>query len=400
MDKVIRSSQEASRNSGHPSPETRMDGSVSQSSVPSETGRTADFQAAPVPDRPQVSWTAGEERPVDVAKSAARTTHQPALESKLQPGPAEPNVVRHHPTGTGEANGTKAEPSARLETEPGAMPAQPQAEHRHEPARPTLQVEPERVVSVDPQASRKAQVSVSAAQDQPEAYGEEVVQLRSGDTPQTPEREAGRFSQPLDSEQDATPKPEGQRIQEVREPVSARPTQAVQSPSSPRPSQLTGNEPVQQRGPGPEVLQETHRVTDQLVRGARLLSRDGTTQVTLRLDPPELGEVTIRLATVNDTVTGEIAVGNREAYQVVRGNLADLTESLVNQGVRVDQIEVSIDQRGSAGADREPASPSSRDASDRKAEEDSDNSRQRRDPWEESRQRGSTPQDGGVDFTA
>ena len=54
---------------------------------------------------------------------------------------------------------------------------------------------------------------------------------------------------------------------------------------------------------------EESKVTSQIVRGARFISREGANQVTLRLDPPELGEVTIRLSSINKTVTGEIRVG-------------------------------------------------------------------------------------------
>ena len=84
-----------------------------------------------------------------------------------------------------------------------------------------------------------------------------------------------------------------------------------------------------------------------------MVSRGGTSQVTVRLDPPDLGEVTVRLVSDNRVLSGEIIVQNRQVHELVQGRIAELRESLSSQGVQVDQIQVSVDGRGAAGTQRD-----------------------------------------------
>ena len=151
----------------------------------------------------------------------------------------------------------------------------------------------------------------------------------------------------------------------------------------------------------PETLEDAYRINDQLVRGMRMFSRNGTSQVTMRLDPPELGEVTIRLVSENRVLSGEIAVGSREVHEVVQRNMAGLREALANQGIQVDRIEVSVDGRGTSGADREPSNPAWQDRSGNGTPDG------RQDPQRRPFQREAWPQqrqpifgDGRVDLTA
>jgi len=102
----------------------------------------------------------------------------------------------------------------------------------------------------------------------------------------------------------------------------------------------------------PDQIERTYRVTDQIIRSARVLNREGNHQVTMRLDPPELGQVTIRLSSQDQVVSGEIAVENQKVHDIVTRHLGSLREALNGQGVQLDQIDVSVQDRG-AQADRE-----------------------------------------------
>jgi hypothetical protein len=105
-------------------------------------------------------------------------------------------------------------------------------------------------------------------------------------------------------------------------------------------------------GPQMDTVEDT-QVTHQIVRGARFLSRTNLNQITIRLDPPELGEVTVQLASRNQAVTGEIRVENRAVQEIVQRNLAELRESLNGQGIQIDRIEVSVDAGGRSAVDRD-----------------------------------------------
>jgi flagellar hook-length control protein FliK len=153
--------------------------------------------------------------------------------------------------------------------------------------------------------------------------------------------------------------------------------------------------------PAPPTKVDEPKVTSQIVRGARFLTREGANQVTLRLDPPELGEVTIRLSSSNNTLSGEIRVESRMVQEIVSRNIGELRESLGNQGIRVDNIEVSVESGGRSSVDRDGSAPSQRDRADRDGQSKSDRDRQ---PQEQNDQRElaelQSTGDGNVDYVA
>ena len=152
--------------------------------------------------------------------------------------------------------------------------------------------------------------------------------------------------------------------------------------------------------PASETLEDAYRINDQVVRGMRMFSRNGASQVTLRLDPPELGEVTIRLVTENRVLSGEIAVENREAHEVLQRHMVGLREALANQGIQVDRMEVSVDGRGTSGADRESSNPAWQDRSGNGAPDGRPDSQRRPFQQEAWPRRQPVVGDGRVDLTA
>ena len=112
-------------------------------------------------------------------------------------------------------------------------------------------------------------------------------------------------------------------------------TQATDAPAqSPR---LTPGEP-----PSPQD------VVGQVVRGARFLLGNGVSEVRVRLEPPELGTVRIRLVSGGSGLSGEISVSNREVRGVVESNLHALRSALSEHGLNPGQLTVSVreDQGG------------------------------------------------------
>jgi flagellar hook-length control protein FliK len=98
---------------------------------------------------------------------------------------------------------------------------------------------------------------------------------------------------------------------------------------------------------------EDARVTHQIVRAARFLSRDGASEITLRLDPPDLGEVTIRLAAEDRHLSGQIRVENRAIQDIVERNIGELRQALSDRGIDVRQLDVSVDDQGRSASQRE-----------------------------------------------
>ena len=108
-------------------------------------------------------------------------------------------------------------------------------------------------------------------------------------------------------------------------------------------------------------LPSPEEVVNQVVRGARILLKNDVTEVRIRLEPPELGTVRIRLVAGEKTLSGEIAVSNQEVKGIVESQLQQLRSSLTDQGLEVGRIDVSVrdDSRGGhlqdrAGSSKDP----------------------------------------------
>jgi flagellar hook-length control protein FliK len=91
-------------------------------------------------------------------------------------------------------------------------------------------------------------------------------------------------------------------------------------------------------------------VAHQVIRGARFLLKDDVSEVRIRLEPPELGSVHIRLLSGDRSLSGEISVSSAEVKGIVEANLHQLRSSLTEQGLQMGQIDVSVRDGRSGGA--------------------------------------------------
>ncbi|MBX9581944.1 MAG: flagellar hook-length control protein FliK, partial [Gemmataceae bacterium] len=85
------------------------------------------------------------------------------------------------------------------------------------------------------------------------------------------------------------------------------------------------------------------QVADGVVAHARTLDRDGTVEFRLRLDPPELGRVYVRLLADGDAVRGHVVVADEAVRQVIESQLPELRQRLEAAGLSVGRFDVSAD---------------------------------------------------------
>ncbi|EGY27533.1 flagellar hook-length control family protein [Desulfovibrio sp. A2] len=78
----------------------------------------------------------------------------------------------------------------------------------------------------------------------------------------------------------------------------------------------------------------------QLERGILTSMQDGTRQLTMRLDPAELGNVTVTLSVRNGEVNATIRPDRTETAQAINDQLHVLRTALEQQGLKVDRLEV------------------------------------------------------------
>lgn len=89
------------------------------------------------------------------------------------------------------------------------------------------------------------------------------------------------------------------------------------------------------------------KVMSQIVEKASILQLPNSTQTTISLNPKDLGNVDIKLTMHDASVTASITVENHDVKQAVEQNLGQLKSALHQQGITVDEMLVSVDQRNS-----------------------------------------------------
>lgn len=84
----------------------------------------------------------------------------------------------------------------------------------------------------------------------------------------------------------------------------------------------------------------------QQVLEAAAKSRDASS-ITLTLDPPDLGSVTVKLTQRSDQVFARLSPETPEVEAALRARLPELTQSLANAGIKPENIHVSVGQEKS-----------------------------------------------------
>lgn len=81
---------------------------------------------------------------------------------------------------------------------------------------------------------------------------------------------------------------------------------------------------------------------DQLARVLRTGLNGKTSSMTLRLDPPELGQLRVDIRMQLDTVTLRIQADNQAARDLLDHRMSDLRQALDQHGVRLDRVDVEV----------------------------------------------------------
>ena len=92
----------------------------------------------------------------------------------------------------------------------------------------------------------------------------------------------------------------------------------------------------------PQSTQDPYNIREQIVQNARLLQRQGTTEMVIQLRPEHLGEMTLKVSvSAEGSVTASFHSDNVAVRTIIENTLVQLKNDLANQGIRVDNIEVS-----------------------------------------------------------
>jgi hypothetical protein len=94
---------------------------------------------------------------------------------------------------------------------------------------------------------------------------------------------------------------------------------------------------------------EEVRVLDQVLNQLPLNRMGEKNRVVIRLHPEELGEVKLDLVMEKDHIKAQLVTQTQQVQSILEKHLPRLQEALQNQGINLDQIEVSVDSGGHQG---------------------------------------------------
>lgn len=87
------------------------------------------------------------------------------------------------------------------------------------------------------------------------------------------------------------------------------------------------------------------QVVEKTLHGIRIITTDGGGRMKISLYPESLGHIRLDVSVNNDgIVNARMVTENPQVKEVIDNNLARLRDSLLQQGLKIDQFSVSVDQ--------------------------------------------------------
>ncbi len=80
----------------------------------------------------------------------------------------------------------------------------------------------------------------------------------------------------------------------------------------------------------------------EVAQNVKILLKEGQSEITMQLNPAHLGRLEIKLKKEGEKVSAELKVSNAEAQEAMNRQLPELKETLLNQGVKVDQFSIVL----------------------------------------------------------
>jgi flagellar hook-length control protein FliK len=83
-------------------------------------------------------------------------------------------------------------------------------------------------------------------------------------------------------------------------------------------------------------------VMTQTLDQIRIISRSGSQEIQMRLDPPDLGRMQMKLSMDGSSVSARVTVENETVKQVLQNGLPQLREAFSSQGLRVERFDINV----------------------------------------------------------
>lgn len=133
---------------------------------------------------------------------------------------------------------------------------------------------------------------------------------------------------------------------------AAPPASAMAANEAPRPTNAAGAAASQQALHAQRQERDEQRVAEQALRAMRSVVNQRGGSLTLRLNPPELGDLRIRLEMTQHVVSARLETSTDAVRQLLQQQLPQLHSALSSHGLTVDQIQVQTQQAAAPDGQR------------------------------------------------
>ena len=90
-----------------------------------------------------------------------------------------------------------------------------------------------------------------------------------------------------------------------------------------------------------QVINKNNFAAD-IVKSVTYMQNNNIKELTVKINPKELGEVVIRLSMENNIMKASISAENKETYALLNSSLGDINNSLNNQNIKIQALSVNI----------------------------------------------------------
>jgi flagellar hook-length control protein FliK len=150
--------------------------------------------------------------------------------------------------------------------------------------------------------------------------------------------------------------------------VTHKATDFSRTPSS------TGTPTIDAKSGVSQFLVSQTRVAETIDQAARVLAGggNGRYQVTMHLDPPDLGKLRLDVQMIDQMMTLRVDADSRQVASLIESKLSNLRDSLALHGIRVDRTEITV-RPGAEGSSTSSQDNSQNQSSNRESQTGSSN---------------------------
>jgi flagellar hook-length control protein FliK len=94
------------------------------------------------------------------------------------------------------------------------------------------------------------------------------------------------------------------------------------------------------------LSQPERTIIHQMVDRIRMVTRNGVHEIRIQLDPPELGQVNMKIELNNSHLAARFTVDSEAVKQTVETHLNQLRDALAEQGIKVEKFDVHVGHEG------------------------------------------------------